>query len=337
MVGSSPIRAVTLLALLVGGVLPAFAHDSASEVPHSPEEVWQPSSATHLGGSFGLTGFGTMIDGRIPSPLLTNPDPGDPLGGYSTRFSLRYDLLVTSRELRGAERRYRVRERRESFRAHYGLTVHGLDLSLGLPYQRERVQLGKPGSPEGQLREEGVGDVTLGAKLGLRIPEFLFGEWAVAAFAPYVLARIPSGADRLQEPAYAEAGLAIAGPYGSSFRWVGNFAFRRYEGGLIAGIYRFGASAVPLADSSRTLRVYLHVAGIEYEGRPNSDVDVEAGAQLLLVERVSVDFGLSYRLVDSGFVSRRLGRSLQATFGEVPRGWWGDRAFGVTFALGFVL
>lgn len=324
---------VTALVVIAGGSARADEDSSAEVEP----EVWNPSAATHLGGGFGLTGFGTMIDGRIPSPLLTNPALDNPLGASSSRVSLRYDLSLAQRELRGAQRRYRLRQREEALSLHYGLSVRGLDLAISLPYRREETRLGPAGRSEGSLRQEGLGGVTLGAKLALRIPEFFFGDWAVAAFAPYALARMPSGAERVRDPGWVEAGLALAGPYGNSFRWIGNFGLRQHEGGLTAAIYRFGASCVPLADSSRTLRVYGHLAGVEYEGRPNSDVDFEGGAQLLLVGLFTLDLGLSYRVVDSGYTSERLNDALGARFGEAPRGWHADQAFTLTFALGVVL
>lgn len=278
-----------------------------------------------------------MIDGRIPSPLLTNPETQNPLGSSSSRVSLRYDLLLTTRELRGSGRRFHLRERHESLSAHYGLSVRGLDLSLSLPYRREETRLGRAGDSMGTLRAEGLGGLTVGAKVALRIPEFFFGDWAVAAFAPYALARAPTGAERVADRGWIEAGLALAGPYGNSFRWIGNFGLRQHEGGLTTAIYRFGASGVPLANQSRTLRVYAHLAGVEYEGRPNSDVDLEGGAQLLLGRLVTLDIGVSYRIVDSGYVSPRLRDGLRARFGTVPRGWHSDQAFSLTFALGVVL
>lgn len=332
---ASWLGALVTTLVVVAGACPSRA-DEESRSEGEPE-VWNPSAATHLGGGFGLTGFGTMIDGRIPSPLLTNPALDNPLGGSSSRVSLRYDLLLTQRELRGANRRYRLRQRQEALSLHYGLCVRGLDLAISLPYRREETRLGPAGRSEGTLREEGLGGVTLGAKLALRIPEFFFGDWAVAAFAPYLLGHAPSGAERVADPGWVEAGLALAGPYGNSFRWIGNFGLRHHEGGLTAAIYRFGASFVPLADASRTLRVYAHLAGVEYEGRPNSDVDFEGGAQLLLIGLFTLDLGLSYRVVDSGYTSGRLDQALGARFGEAPRGWHADQAFTLTFALGVVL
>lgn len=327
-------RSLPLWASLLSALL--LAAPAQAEEPEE-SEPWNLSAATHLGGGFGLTGFGTMIDGRIPSPLLTNPALDNPLGASSSRVSLRYDLLLRQRELRGAQRRYRLRQREEALRLSYGLSVRGLDLAVSLPYRREETRLGAPGRSEGSLREEGLGGVLVGAKLALRIPEFFFGDWAVAAFAPYALARAPSGAERVRDPGWVEAGLALAGPYGYSFRWIGNFGFRQHEGGLSAVIYRFGASLVPLASQGQTLRVYAHLAGVEYEGRPNSDLDLEAGGQLLLGGLVTLDLGFSYRVLDSGFTSRRLDDSLQARFGETPRGWHADQAFTLTFAVGVVL
>jgi hypothetical protein len=336
---------VSWLGLLVSALLLLGSAASGGEAEHAPKasvdpappKPWNLSAATHLGGGFGLTGFGSMIDGRIPSPLLTNPALDNPLGASSSRVALRYDLALRNRELRGGLRRYRLRQREESLSLHYGLSVRGLDLALSLPYRREETRLGPAGRSEGTLREEGLGGLTVGAKVALRIPEFIFGDWAVAAFAPYALAHAPSGAERIREPGWVEAGLALAGPYGYSFRWIGNFGLRQHEGGLTAAIYRFGASFVPLASPGQTLRVYGHLSGVEYEGRPNSDVDFEGGAQLLIAGLVTVDLGLSYRVLDSGYTRERLGEALGARFGERPRGWHSDQAFTLTFALGVVL
>ena len=72
----------------------------AQEAP-APAPSWQPETAAHLGGPHGLTGFGSMVDGRIPSPFFAEPQAQGPLGAYSSRFALRYDLSLRRRELRG--------------------------------------------------------------------------------------------------------------------------------------------------------------------------------------------------------------------------------------------
>lgn len=301
----------------------------------APEAPWQPAVTTHLAGAHGLTGFGTMVDGRVPSPFLAEPDPHAPLGTYSTRFSLRYDLSVQRRALYGAMRTD-ASDEHHALTATYGMTVQGLDFMVGLPYRYELESLDPLGAPGQTDYDDGVGELRLGAKVAFRIPKFFFGDWAVAALAPYAHGRVPTSRSAARELGEFDLGVALAGPYGYGFRWLGNLAWRYREGGLHAIVYRFGGSAVPVASDGFAVRVYGQIAGIDYGGA-DSDVDLEAGAQFLFGELLTVDLGVSFRVVDSGFVSRELRHTMAREFWDSVGHVDEEGAFAVTFAVGVVL
>jgi hypothetical protein len=300
-----------------------------------PEVLQQPAVTTHLSGEHGLTGFGTMVDGRVPTPFLAEPEPDEPLGAWSSRFSLRYALFVQRRDLHGVARA-KSRDEQHALTAMVGANVQGLDLAIGLPYRYRAASVSTFGASRTTDHDDGLGDLRVGAKVAFRVPKFFFGDWAVAALAPYGHGRVPTSRSPAREPGEFDLGVALAGPYGYSFRWLGNLAWRYREGGLHAIVYRFGASAVPVATAGCAVRVYGHIAGVDYGGA-NSDVDLEGGAQFLFGGRVTVDLGLSYRVIDSGFVSRELRHSLARDFGAVPGRSEDEGTFSVTFAIGVVL
>jgi hypothetical protein len=311
---------------------------TAADAQESPSpDAWHPETAAHLGGPHGLTGFGSMVDGRIPSPFLTVPQARGPLGSYSSRFALRYDVSVERQDLRGDLGEYDSRRQQHRTTATYGFTVQGLDVGIGVPLVQEIDRLGPSGGPNATDRTFGVGDLLVGLKVALRIPKFWFGKWAVAAFGPYALCRVPTGMPGLRDPAQIEFGVALAGPYGYSFRWNGNLAIRQRSGGLSALVYRFGGSAVPLASGGEVLRVYAHLSGVEYEGPPNSSVDLELGGQLLLGGLFTLDLGVAVRLVDAGLVDPQLDRRLEKDAGDRISGMDHKGTVAVTFGIGFVL
>ena len=74
------------------------------------------------------------------------------------------------------------------------------------------------------------------------------------------------------------------------------------EKGLAAVRFRLGAAFVVWADKLLTLRIYGYGDGIEYEGRAQTDIDVEFGAQAILFQFLTVELGGSIRLLDSNFL-----------------------------------
>ncbi len=324
-------RLATFLLLLAPSLPQALAQETEAA------DTWHPETAAHLGGPHGLTGFGSMVDGRIPSPFLAVPQTRGPLGSYSSRFALRYDVAVERLELHGDRNEYDSRRQRHRATATYGFTVQGLDVGIGVPLVQEIESLGVSGGPSSTDRQFGVGDMLLGLKVALRIPKFWFGDWAVAAFAPYSLCRLPTGMPGLRDPAEIELGVAVAGPYGYSFRWNGNLAIRQRSGGLSALVYRFGGSAVPISLGGQLIRVYAHLSGVEYEGKPNSSVDFELGGQFLFGGLLTVDLGFSVRLVDSGFLDPELERRLEKDAGDRLRRTDDEGTFALTFGIGVVL
>jgi hypothetical protein len=319
-----------VVCVTVGGVLsaPACAQEE-------PGERYRPQLSTHFAGAHGLTGFGGMVDGRVPSPFLAEPDGFDALGAYSTRFSLRYGARVQRRELRGATRT-QVHDEVHEATVACGVNVHGLDFSVGIPYRYRYERLAPSGGARVTDHDDGVGDLALGAKVAFRVPKFFFGDWAVAALAPYVHGNVPTSATEVSGPGYYDVGLAIAGPYGNGFRWIGNLAWRYLEGGVSAIVYRFGGSVVPFARDGYAVRIYAYLSGVDYP-RADGDIDLEGGVQVLLGGLVTVDLGVSIRAVASGYVSRELEHTMtRSGAGYVSRSE-DELGFAVTFGLGVVL
>ena len=85
------------------------------------------------------------------------------------------------------------------------------------------------------------------------------------------------------------------------------------------------------------LRVYAHLSGVEYEGPPNSSVDLELGGQLLLGGLFTLDLGVAVRLVDAGLVDPQLDRRLEKDAGDRISGMDHKGTVAVTFGIGFVL
>ena len=298
-------------------------------------DPWRPETTVHLAGTHGLTGAGSMVDGRIPSPFLAQPLDG-PLGATSTRFTLRYDGALRARRVWAAGRRATLEEGQQSLRATWGWTVQGIDVAVGLPYTQAGERLLIDGAPDPDRDEQGVGDLTCGLKVAFRIPNFFMQSWAVAALAPYVIGRIPTGAERVGDEAQVELGVALAGPFGFGVRYLGNAAVLHLEEGVSAFVYRFGITAVPVARSGLAARLYAHVDGAEFEGKANSTIAVAGGVQALLFDLLTLDLGASVQLFDAGRDDPGVRRAAGALGGRVTR----VRHRGgleCTFGLGIVL
>ena len=320
-----------LFALAVACCAPAAAQEEG-------DPTWQPGTATHLYGLHGLTGGGTMVDGQLPTPLLAAPPVGSPgpLGTSSLRFGLRLDGARQVRRYRGVLGRYRVTREHRGLTAVHGLTVRGLDLAVTAPYRfaSERLELrGTPGrASDGG---ESLGEVTLAAKVGLRVPKFFFGDWAIAGVGFYAVGRLDTRLPASQ-PDSAEYGFAVTGPYGYGVRYVGNLAIRHEAGGAFALVWRAGASVVPLADEDLVVRVFGHFSGVEHEGMGLPTVDLELGAQALIAGWLVVTADASCRLVETSRVEPPLARGLRAS-GERIQTTAGEGAFSLAIGVGVLL
>ncbi len=332
-------RALLLATLAVGGLTalaPAHADEGRPTLgaPHG-EPPWQPRLAAHLSGEHGLTGFGSMVDGELPTPLFAPAWPTGPLGTYSARFTLRAGASARARAVRGHLGRYDLSRERATFSALHGLSVRGFDLALGLPYTVEREALELGGLPgRASERDEGLGTVLVSGKIGLRVPRFMFGEWAVAGVSFYAVGRV-STRDDTSDPAEVEAGVAIAGPYGYGFRYQANVAVVQREGGVTAALARGGASSVPIAVPGLVVRAFGHLVGLQNEGGRRPSIDLELGVQCLLFDHLTLDVVGSVRLLESGFLEPELVHGLRA-LGDEPRHQRGEGAWSCSFGLGVV-
>jgi hypothetical protein len=316
-------RLLLLLSFLVLAALPAVAE----------EDPRQPGLAAHLAGRDGLTGGGSMIDGEIPSPLFGEPGSDTSLSGYSARFVLRYGYDVRRRDASGTSRG-RVRTEQHSALALHGITVHGLDFAVGLPYEwhvdRTRVA-GRIAPPTS--RENGVGSVLVAAKVGLRVPKFILGKWAVAGIGFYGVGRLATGADSVEAPSQFEGGLALIGPFGHSLRYHGNFALLHTSGGHSSFVFRVGGSAIPVAGEDFTFRFYGHLSGADHEGSAGLDLDFEIGGQVLLFGLLTFDVDVSVGLLDGGYIEPDLRRATGDAFTRIDH----KGSLTLTFGLGVVL
>lgn len=327
-----------LLALAAPGAAAAEPPPPPPAEAPAAEPSWQPSVAMHFYGLHGLTGCGTMVDGQIPAPLLAAPATGDPgpLGTYSLRFGLHAGGATQSRRYRGRFGRYRITRERRGVTAIHGLTVRGLDLAIGVPYGFASERTEVEGIP-GRADEDGesLGEVTIAAKVGLRVPKFLFGDWAIAGVGFYALGhldtRLPaSGATSV------EYGVAITGPYGYGVRYIANVAVQQDEGGQFTLVGRAGAAAVPYATEDLTVRAYGHFVGNLHEGIGLPAVDIELGAQALVGGWLLLFADTSYRIQETSFVERSVVRALREV-GDRSRTTAGEGAFAVTVGIGVLL
>jgi hypothetical protein len=317
----------------------AEAEDEGARATEDREDAEQffPETASHLPGAHGLTGFGSVVDGRVPTPFRAQA-LGGPLGSWSTRFSLRYVGGFQRRRVWTTAADGTYADASQALILSGGMTVQGLDITLGIPYSHDLEQVGVDDAPDpGRERAHGTGDLTGGFKLSLKIPNMFGQKWATGAFAPYVLGRVPTGAERVEREASLEAGIALAGPYGHSGRYVANLAWVQREGGVTAMVYRFGVSIAPVAEPGFVLRTYVLVDGTEYEGSPNSTVFLSGGIQALLGDRWSVDLGLGLQLTDSERVDPALRRAAERDLGGEVTRVRHEGGFEVTFGVGLIL
>ncbi|RMG16760.1 MAG: hypothetical protein D6731_05540 [Planctomycetota bacterium] len=301
------------------------------------DDPWRPARVLHLAGDHGLTGFGSMVDGRLPSPFRTNPELGAEGGLWSARFVVRGRFAQRWRRVRTDGARFAVREAEACLLAGHGVSVRGLDLALTFPWGWERRRWLENGAPDPPAEvDQGPGAIAVAAKVGLRVPRFFFGEWAVAALAPYALLRATTRSG-VGGSSAAELGLAVAGPYGYGFRYNGNFALALEEGGVRSLVFRAGGSGVPWASRTLALRAYLFLAGTQHEGTHRPRLDIEGGVQFLLAERVTFDLGASVRVLEDEWIAPRTKRALARGRGARVRSVRDEGSFAFSVGLGVVL
>ena len=243
----------------------------------------------NLANRIGLTGFGDMIDARVPDETI------------ALRGGIRYRLQVSEQEVDAGDREREVHE----FPLYVGASLFGLlDAGLRASYLVRDEDFNVNGGPDGEDSESGWSDFELGAKGSIDLNPFAIGA--------YGQGRIPLDHD-VTRLAYLDVGLT-----GTFALWDDRIGIHGNVGGIFieegaqALRYRVGASLVPLATDFLTLRAFAYLDGLEYEGSADSDIDLELGAQGILFGFLTVEISAGVRLVDSGYVDDHLRDELDA-------------------------
>ncbi|MBX3471649.1 MAG: hypothetical protein KF878_32745 [Planctomycetes bacterium] len=274
--------------------------------------------AIGLPNRLGLTGFQDMVDARVPGIL-------------SARAGLRYDVFVHDQELRRGVRARRRLEQHD-FVAYAGGSAFGLlDASIRIPFVYRRDDVDLRGVTQ-QLRaryDEGWGDLDVAAKVA-------FGLGPLT-LAPYLHGRMPTGEPDVGRVARLEYGGAATFAILNQYLAVhANLVGVQIEGGRSAFRFRLGASAVVLATDVVLLRVYGYGDGIEYEGKADTDFDLDLGIQAILFRFFTVELGGTVRLVDGGHIDDTIRSDLRGSSSRISRHLDGD-AWGLSLSAGVLL
>lgn len=295
------------LLLLLPGVAPGRAEESDSAA----------EDAIGLPGFLGLAGFQDMVDARVPGLL-------------SVRAGLRYDLFVTEQDFRGSVDAKRDLEQHD-VGAYVGVSALGLiDAAIRLPfvYRRDDVDLGNAVDQFKTRYDEGWANLDAAGKVSF--------DLGPIALAPFVFGRIPSGEPDVRDLARFEYGLAATFSILDEYLAVhGNLAGVQVEKGLQAFRYRAGASIVVLATDLVLVRVYGYGDGIEYEGRADSDFDLDFGVQAILLQMFTLEVGTTVRLVDAEFLDDDLKDDLTAS--GISSHFDDDGTWGLHLSAGVIL
>jgi len=260
----------------------AWAEDESDD--SSQEKESGAGVAINLPGRLGLTGFQDMVDARTPKGL------------FAIRGGAHYDLKISGQDFDGAVDATR-RQEIHDFTVYAGGSVLGLvDVAARIPWSYRRGKENFQGIANRVDHDRGWADFDLAAKVSLNV-------WGPFTVAPYVHGRFATGEPEVRELYEFEWGVAGSISLFNDYLSVhGNVSGFNREKGLAAVRFRLGGSFVVWADKLLTLRIYGYGDGIEYEGRPQTDIDVEFGAQAILFEFLSVEVGGSIRLLDSNFL-----------------------------------
>jgi hypothetical protein len=297
--------ALALLLLLSAGA--ARAEESAA------------GRAVNLPGNLGLAGMQDMVDARVPKLI-------------AVRAGLRYALQVRDQDFRGAVDATRELERHDVI-AYAGASLLGLaDAAVRFPFVYRRDDTDLHGVRE-QFRaryDEGWGDLDVAGKVGLSL-----GDWITVA--PFAFGRLPTGEPDVRDLARFEWGAAATISVLNQYVSVhGNVAGLTEEEGLQGFRYRLGVSLVPVATDPVLLRIYGYGDGLEYEGRANSDFDLDFGVQAILFKMFTVELGSSVRIVDAGYIDDTLKDTLRAE-GIFDRHFRDDGTWELHLSVGVVI
>ncbi|MEZ6186686.1 MAG: hypothetical protein R3F62_16955 [Planctomycetota bacterium] len=247
----------------------------------------------------GVGGFGDTVDARLAVVRFDRP--------IALRAGVRFGALRSEREFRGATRAEQ-RTLRSNLGAYVGLSVDCaiVPFEVGLyvrGYERLDSRFQATGSAREKAREEDFGDVQVGVKVPIPLDDL--GLTRAGSISLYGLGSIPTGGT-VRQDAWAEFGAAVAvHPWRDALQLHLNLAAVTREHGAVAFRYRLAAAlAADLnRDGDAVLRVHVGAQGLQYEGRPSSDVDLTAGVQVAFFQRVSLEVQAFYRVSHSGFLS----------------------------------
>jgi len=311
-------RTAALLAaalLLAGPCAVARADDSGGS---------DADKAIRFPGHLGLTGFMDMVDARIPGVL-------------QIRSGLRYRATVTQRTFSdlgsGASLSQRTEE--HTLDAYLGVSLLGLvDASIRLPYivSKDQSNNRKGITDLASITEDGFANVDLAGKISLTLGPF--------QVAPYLYGRLPSGERSVRD--FAElnyGGAAYFSTLNGYLSLHANLSGVQFEKGTSGVRYRLGFAFVLWASDSYLVRFFAYGNGIEYEGAGNSDIDVDFGVQGLLFGMLTVEVGVSVRLVDGGNVDDTIKRqirdfNLNNAGSALSKHYRDDGSWAVTIGLG---
>lgn len=296
--------ALALVALLAGA---ARAEDSKA------------ARAVNLPGNLGLAGMQDMVDARVPKLI-------------AVRAGLRYALQVRDQDFRGAVDATRELERHDVL-AYAGASLFGVaDAAVRFPFIYRRDDTDLHGVRE-QFRaryDEGWGDLDVAGKVSLGL-----GDWVT--IAPFAFGKLPIGEPDVRDLGRFEWGAAATISVLNQYVSVhGNVAGLTEEEGLQGFRYRLGVSLVPVATDPVLVRVYAYGDGLEYEGRANSDFDLDFGLQAILFKFFTIELGSSVRIVDAGYIDDTLKDTLRAE-GVFDRHFRDDGTWELHLSVGVVL
>lgn len=253
--------------------------------PAARAESSDAERARALPGKLGLTGFGDMVDARVPKLL-------------SVRGGLNYRVFVTNQDFRSAIDTTRELEVHE-FDLYAGVSALGLlDAAIRVPivYRRDDIDLHGVGEQLQARYDQGVANLDVAGKVSL--------DLGPISLAPYASGRLPTGDGSLDDLASFELGAAATFTLFNEYLAVhANLSGVTVEEGLQAFRYRLGASIVPFATKPLLVRVYGYGDGLEYEGSADTDFDLDFGVQVIIFQIFQLGAGFTTRVVNAEYIS----------------------------------
>jgi hypothetical protein len=256
--------------------------------PVARAETSDAERARALPGRLGLTGFHDMVDARVPKLL-------------SVRGGLSYRAFVTDQDFRGAIDTTRELETHD-VDLYAGVSALGLlDAAIRVPivYRRDDVDLRGVGEQLQARYDQGVANLDVAGKVSL--------DLGPISLAPYASGKLPTGDGSLDDLARFDFGVAATFTLFNEYLAIhANVGGLTEEEGLQAFRYRIGASAVVFATKPLLVRIYGYGDGLEYEGRADTDFDIDFGAQAIIFGIFQVGAGFTTRLVNGQYIDDEL-------------------------------